>query len=349
MYRRWVEGALIGLAGGALVTTVPPGLVERAFSRGVYPRLQPGLTWISDLTPVAWLDLLAGGAVVWLVWRVWRSVRAPRGRRLREAGVTLWRTAVAVAAGYLAFLALWGLNYQRVPLEAAIGFDAGRVTPERVNALAAHAVERANATRAGAGDRATREDEAAATVRALPPAFQQTLADLGFPPARPARPKTPVLTFYFNATGVSGMTNPFGLETLVAGNLLPFERPLVVAHEWAHLAGRGSESEAGFIGILTCLRSDELAQYSAWLDLALRSVRGLDPAARRDVLSRLSAAVRSDVQAMAARSERDEIDLARLVAWRVYDSYLTTHGVPGGIANYDAVITLLLGSRDAPL
>jgi hypothetical protein len=298
---------------------------------------------------VAWLDLLAAGAVVWVAWRVWRLLGAPRGRRLREAGLTLWRAAVAVAAGYLLFLALWGLHYQRVPLEAAIGFDAGRVTPDRVKALAVHAVERANATRAGAGTRATREDEAAATVRDLPAPFQRTLADLGFPPARPARPKTPALTFYFNATGVSGMTNPFGLETLVAGNLLPFERPLVVAHEWGHLAGRGSESEAGFIGILTCLRGDELAQYSAWLDVALRSARGLDPAARRDVLTRLSPAVRSDVRAMVARSERDEIDLARLMAWRVYDTYLTTHGVPGGIANYDAVIKLLIGSRYAPL
>jgi hypothetical protein len=37
------------------------------------------------------------------------------------------------------------------------------------------------------------------------------------------------------------------------------------------------------------------------------------------------------------------------MAWRVYDTYLTTHGVPGGIANYDAVIKLLIGSRYAPL
>jgi hypothetical protein len=33
------------------------------------------------------------------------------------------------------------------------------------------------------------------------------------------------------------MTDPFLLETLLASNLLPFEVPAVIAHEWGHLAG----------------------------------------------------------------------------------------------------------------
>ena len=52
------------------------------------------------------------------------------------------------------------------------------------------------------------------------------------------------------------MINPFGLEVLVNPDLLPFERPFVAAHEWAHLAGYADESEASFVGWLTCMRAD---------------------------------------------------------------------------------------------
>ena len=44
------------------------------------------------------------------------------------------------------------------------------------------------------------------------------------------------------------MLNPFGLETIVLPDLLPYERPFVVAHEWAHLAGHADEAEASAIG-----------------------------------------------------------------------------------------------------
>jgi hypothetical protein len=65
---------------------------------------------------------------------------------------------------------------------------------------------------------------------------------------------------YFKAAGVEGMTDPFFLETLVAGDLLPFERPFVIAHEWSHLAGFANEGEANFLGWLTCMKGSEDAR-----------------------------------------------------------------------------------------
>ena len=46
------------------------------------------------------------------------------------------------------------------------------------------------------------------------------------------------------------MTDPFLLETLLAPDLLDVERPFVIAHEWAHLAGYADESEANFVAWL---------------------------------------------------------------------------------------------------
>jgi hypothetical protein len=171
------------------------------------------------------------------------------------------------------------------------------------------------------------------------------LRDLGLPAVQRARPKTPVLSAWFNATGVSGMTNPFGLETLVASNLLDHERPMVVAHEWAHLAGIGPESEATFVAFLVCLRSGPDARYSAWLDLTLRVLRVL-PSPEREVLAeRLDPAVRTDIQAIIARNKRDQVPWLSLAAWNVYDRYLKVNRVPEGVRSYDEVVTLLVGTR----
>ena len=46
------------------------------------------------------------------------------------------------------------------------------------------------------------------------------------------------MTPFFTWTGVDGMINPLALESIVHPDLLPFERPFVLAHEWAHLAGK---------------------------------------------------------------------------------------------------------------
>ena len=52
------------------------------------------------------------------------------------------------------------------------------------------------------------------------------------------------------------MTNPFFLEVIINPDLLPFEQPFVLAHEWAHLAGYADESEANFVAWLTCVQGD---------------------------------------------------------------------------------------------
>jgi hypothetical protein len=169
---------------------------------------------------------------------------------------------------------------------------------------------------------------------------------LGLPgPVRAGRPKWTLLDAYLTRAGVSGMTDPFFLETLLASNLLPFELPAVIAHEWGHLAGFARESDASFFGLLVCLHGNDAAQYSAWLDIFVRtlSARGQDD--RRAVRARLPEAVRADLRAMAERSERDQVRVLRVMAWRTYDSYLRSQRVESGVRNYGEVVRLLAGTR----
>src|SRR4029078_9956838 len=108
----------------------------------------------------------------------------------------------------------------------------------------------------------------ALSLDALSASFDRAVARLGRPRAIvPGRPKTSILGGYFHQISVSGMTDPFFLETLLAPDLFDVERPFVIAHAWAHLAGYADESEANYVAWLTCRHGDALAQYSAALIL----------------------------------------------------------------------------------
>jgi hypothetical protein len=337
--------ALLLLAGLALVAPVPPEVVERWYSQGLYPRLQPVVTTLSNLVPFAWLDVLIGVALVAAgvcIGRAWRDTSRPPLRR--ATGVAMGGLEAA-AVLYLVFLLAWGFNYRRVPPDERFGVDEGRLSVEHLRALVAQAVGAVNATH----DPDARDERLALPVltRTLRPSFHAAQARLGTGwDTVTGRPKASLVARGFRLSSVDGMLNPFGLEVLLNPEVLPFERPFVLAHEWAHLAGHADESEASFLAWLTCLEGDEAAQYSGWLAVLLHAVRGLPPGERRPAIEALEAGPRADIQALQLRFERSH-PVVRAVSWQVYEQYLRANRVEAGLASYDEVVRLVLGSRVA--
>jgi hypothetical protein len=144
---------------------------------------------------------------------------------------------------------------------------------------------------------------------------------------------------------VDGMINPFGLEVVANPDLLPFELPFVAAHEWAHLAGYADESEASFVGFLTCLRANAAAQYSGWLALYWQVGGEVDQSERSRIAQALGAGPQSDVNAVVARIRRSEQPWLRDAGWRLYDRYLRANRVEEGVRSYGAVLSLILRTR----
>jgi hypothetical protein len=338
----WWRAALVALAAAAALAPVPSHLVERVYSSGVYPLWQPHITRLSNLTPVALLDVLLIVVVAtWIAVTV-RDVR--RGSWLRAAVSAGLRTIVWSAGFYIVFLGVWGLNYRRVPLVEVLQFDASAVSPASVRDLAFATVDRMNVLY-GDGHRATAA--AAGDVdSSLAAAFSRALGDLGRSAVIvPARPKWTVLDAYFRRAGVDGMTDPYFLETLVAGELLPVERPFVVAHEWSHLAGIADEGEANFVGWLTCMRGVPAYQYSASLLLYAELAGALRGRDRSLVAARLAQGPRDDLLAIARRHEQHVNRRVAAVGWRVYDRYLKANHVERGAASYADVVRLIIGVR----
>src|SRR5262245_55326866 len=334
--------SIVALAAAAIVVPLPPESIERNYSNLVFPALQRTATTISNVAGVALLDLLIVAGVIYVLVM---TVRAPAGARSRALAALLWlfKLTVAVSAVVLLFYVTWGLNYRRVPLIQNIPFDARSITPEAARALADRAVAEINALYPAA-------HTYAATTAGVDPSLEGGFAEaqraLGVVrPAVPARPKRSILDWYFKAAGVSGMTDPFFLETLVASDLIPFERAHVIAHEWSHLAGFVDEGEANFVGWLTCMKSSPAARYSGWMFLYTEVVPGLKEADRKEVTARLEFGPRADLLSASERSRRDIKPVIANAGWIVYDRYLKANRVEAGRASYAQVVRIILGVR----
>jgi hypothetical protein len=325
------------------VAPTPPRWVERFYSNGIYPPLERFLTTQSNRVSFAAADVLAVIAVAAaLVWSI-RTFRSAGRRRIVALGVLLFDAAAAAALVYILFLALWGLNYRRVPLTRKLDYDSSRVTAGAARAMLTRTIEALNADSPAVHSGAwPAEDE---LREALAQSLRAAAAETGSRvPIVTGRPKVSIVDRYLGATGIDGFTNPFGLEIVLNSELLPAERPFVIAHEWSHLAGFADESEAGFVGLIACLRSDRaVLRYSGWLALcqflaervAVETPRLLPP-------------VVADLRAIVERVRRRYRPTLGQAQERVYDRFLKANRVEEGVASYGLMVRLVLGTRVIP-
>ena len=343
MRRRWAGIAIVVSATLTWWAPVPPEVVERHYSTRVYLGLQHALTSASNQVPFALLDLLLAAAVALWIALAWRDIRRS-ATAVRAAGPIGVRTIVWCAAASLIFFATWGLNYRRMRLIDKLPYDESAVTADAALAAARLTVDRLNRLHAPAHASGWPPPRAVDAPLAI--GFARALRDVRVPPSIVvARPKRTILDWYFRRAGVAGMTDPFFLETLVASDALPFERPFVVAHEWSHLAGLTDEGDANFVGWLACMRAGAPAQYSGSLFLYCELAGIVSPPDRAALGAALGPGPRDDLRAIRERFAREVSPRLSAAGWRVYDSYLRANRVEAGTGSYADVVRLVLGVR----
>jgi hypothetical protein len=230
----------------------------------------------------------------------------------------------------------WGWNYARAPLETRVQFDPARVTPSAAALLRTRAMAQMNALAAAAHARAELPVDVEALRAAWLPAVQRA-GDAWAPNV--GAPKPSIADPFMLATGTSGFINPLTLNVALASDLLWFERPFDLAHEWSHDAAYAREDEANYLAILTCLRSDDPAvRYSGWFELFLYL-----PQKRRYAHREFAPLVWRDFAALRMRNERHINVMLAHWSWRTYNAYLKSNRIASGVANYDEVTRLMLG------
>jgi hypothetical protein len=342
---RW-RIALFVTALAAAFLPIPSTVIESVYSDRLFPIYQSVATSVSNRVNFALLDVLVLGVTAWWLALTIRDIRAGRrdGGWLQVALHIAMRTLTVAAVAYVLFLLSWGFNYRRERLEDKVQFDRSRISPEAAVALAEQAVTQVNALYGPAHRMGWVPPHV--IDRPLADAFAAGRRELGSTAATvPGLPKKTLLDTYFRRAGVSGMTDPYFLETFVASDLLPFELPFVIAHEWAHLAGFADEGDANFIAWLTCLRGTPAHQYSGWLSMYSEVANGLDRTSAREVSARLDDGPRQDLRAIRQRLLQNLNPRVSAAGWRVYDQYLKANKVEAGAASYAEVVQLILGTK----
>jgi hypothetical protein len=273
------------------------------------------------------LAILAGALLVIVL-----LVRSVRRRSLRPL-----LSVLAVAGVYLFwFEASWGWNYDRAPLQARVQYEPSRVNGAALDALRRHAIAEVNALAPRAHALANAPLDIAGLRAAWLPVVQAA-GDTWTPAV--VEPKSTIFDPFMQATGTSGFINPLTLNVQMSSDLLWFERPFDLAHEWSHLAAYAREDEANYIAAVTCIRStDPVAEYSGWLELLLYL-----PPLPHYARSTFTPLVWSDFAAIRERNARHlNLTLARF-SWRTYNAYLKSNHVASGVQNYGEVARLYLG------
>ncbi len=309
--------------------------IERAYVNGAYPQWEHLASAITHPLPWSLGDLAGLAGVAAIVWQIARFARL-RKRRAQHV-IALLLSCAAICGIYAVWFELsWGWNYARAPIETRVRFDPTLVTVQRAVALRTRAMAQMNALAGPAHARATTPLDLTSLRAAWLPAVQRG-GDHWTPLVGP--PKPTIADPFMLATGTSGFVNPLTLNVALASDLLWFERPFDLAHEWSHDAAYAREDEANYLAIVTCLRSpDPAMRYSGWFELFLYL-----PQKKRYAHREFVTLVWRDFAAMRRRDARHINVMLAHWSWRTYNVYLKSNKISSGIANYDEVTRLMLG------
>jgi hypothetical protein len=326
--------ALLFVAGILALWRPPSAFLDGTYGNGFYPSAQRAVTTLTN-----GISFAAGNVIVVLVVActivIW--VSRLRGRRTWHAWLrAVLRTCALAAFLYVWFIVAWGWNYARPSLAQSLGYAPTLPTQSRLDAVEAALAAALNRAAIAAH---AEHGRAASDGSALEAARTQTLRAIDIDPAAVAtRPKRWLFDAYFNAVGITGMFFPFTYETYVASDLLWFEYPFTIEHEWGHVAGVARESDANFVASIATLDSDDpIVHYSGLLEVYAALPRGHSDR----MLSKL---VLGDYDAMRRRNLRRIVPVLSRIAWKTYDSYLKSQHVRAGVVNYTEYVRLLFGT-----
>ncbi len=148
----------------------------------------------------------------------------------------------------------------------------------------------------------------------------------------------------------AGVYIPFVLEGHIDAGLHPIQYPFVMAHEMSHGYGLADEGTCNFTGVLACMQSsNKMIQYSAVMSLwryMAGNLRRSAPYMYSDLVRQMDQNVRRDL--IAVLDEMDKYpDIMPKVRDAVYNTYLKSHGVKGGMASYSTVVKLMMQWKES--
>ena len=338
--------------GGQTAASLMSEEVESFYSKFIFYYITRGLSAMNKFAQgIALGEVFFALMVIWFtLWSLWYLRRSFRRETRLYHVVKVFFLQILWAMGILVplFLALWGLNYQRLPLAETSAFDRSPTRAGELESIGLQIVSGVNSNydlARGANERPT-PPARDALYKAIEQAFQNEplIGDAGR--GAFSDPKSLRLSRLTSWAGVSGFYIPFTGEVTFNADVPAFDLPMVIAHHKAHQRGYAREDEANFIGYIACVNSTEpYVRYSGYLYglkvLELLSKGNVDR--YNDLLSRISEGPKADLRERSQFWERMKSSALSAASRRIFSVYLRVNRVPGGIKNFDEDVPLIIG------
>lgn len=317
---------------------------ESFYLHGVFPKLRIIYDNTLGRLPFAVVYLFAPLLVLLFGYRFWKLVST---RTWQAAGGFVKFLLIFALVIYLLFYWSWAFNYKNQPLRDHLILP--KITPDsfKVYDEAMHVLELITPLR----DSISRDSQALDksfypkdTEDKLRSSLVQILQGWKLPTDGKVRVRTLKPDGVLLRFSTAGIYIPFLFEGHIDDGLAYIHRPFVMAHEMAHGYGITDEGDCNFIAVLVCANSDDIyIRYSGllayWRYLANSLVR-VAPGMGTKAIDARPVSIVNDVNHIRERVNSYP-DLLPNYRDLIYDTYLKSHGVTGGLESYGAVVNMM--------
>ena len=332
---------------GQFILSQKPELAERLYGKTIFPFVRGSLDAIA--IPISGIYLLLGMVLVYMGYQIYQFVTSEesRLRRFISLGCGLLQLlAILICWFYLS----WGYNYNRPDLLERMNIQPMNPDTTWLFSELDQVIQDANDLRASTQlfylsflvpqDVTSVDFDIQRINKELESVLPKFNYDLKIDP--PFRFMTPdgVLLHWSTA----GIYWPFFGESNVDRGVHYIKKPVTISHELAHAHGLTSEGDCNFVAYLACSGSnDPLTRYSAQLSymgyLMRDALKILGRSGLEKYYDKMSTEVRQDRENIYDHHSQYE-DYFPKLRNKVYDSFLKSQGVKGGIESYNYFVML---------
>ncbi len=250
---------------------------------------------------------------------------------------------------YIAFLFLWGLNYNRLGITYQLHLKkSSSYSQQELIDLSTDIIAHLNTLRNEKND----------TLLYAPPSFKKfkKLLVLAY---QTAHKTFPFLSYHIESIkkdlfypladyfGYSGYFIPFTGEAQIRYNMPPITLPYTALHEMSHQLGYASESEANFIAFLVATHSNNnYFMYSTYLELFRYALHSLGNHSQRlQLYKALDTLVKEDYKKLDRFYFAHQNPIGNWMMNDFYNQYLKANNQQTGIQSYDEVIAWIIAYK----
>ena len=310
-------------------------VVERYYSKGLYPEIAKYLSFFSNLIPFSVWDVF--WIVIILLLIAGLILAFFKNIKFKWFGL---RILQLLALLYSYFYMIWGFNYFRPGIQERIGWK----TPEAPEMIFRSVLDSLIVNTNYNYVPVTSSDYPM-IEKLVEESYRDQSPGLGIRyPNGTRRPKIMIFSSFYGKLGLSGYFGPFFNEIHVNKYLLPIDYPFILGHEKAHQFGFTSEAEANLSGFVICIKSgDQRLKYSGYLTLLLYFLRdAAHTSGYRQYLSKIDKSVLNDIKFRQKYYDSLQNNTLSDMQTAANNTYLKANNIEKGVRNYNQVVSLVL-------